>query len=55
MDLVRSVFNVPRMLPDIFPALVPYAPLLASFVGFVIWNGGVVLGTFNAVPSSVAT
>jgi alpha-1,2-glucosyltransferase len=50
VDLARSVFNVPWILPDIFPSLVPYAPLLASFVGFVIWNGGVVLGTFHAVP-----
>ena len=54
MDLARSVFNVPRILPDIFPALVPYTPLLASFGGFVVWNGGVVLGAFNALPCSLA-
>ncbi len=50
VDLARSVFNVPRILPDIVPALVPYTPLLASFGGFVVWNGGVVLGTFDAPP-----
>jgi hypothetical protein len=48
------VFNVPRILPDIFPALVPYTPLLASFGGFVVWNGGVVLGTSTALPWSLA-
>lgn len=47
------MFNVPRILPDIFPALVPYTPLLAAFGGFVVWNGGVVLGTFNALPLAV--
>ncbi|KAH8997481.1 glucosyltransferase [Lactarius akahatsu] len=52
LDLARSVFNVPRILPDIFPALVPYTPLFASFGGFVVWNGGVVLGDkSNHVPS----
>jgi hypothetical protein len=31
-------------LPELFPAFVPYAIVLALFGGFVVWNGGIVLG-----------
>ena len=33
------------ILPDILPPFIPYALTLALFGGFVIWNGGIVLGT----------
>lgn len=30
----------------VFRALPPYLLLLAAFASFVMWNGGVVLGTY---------
>jgi len=51
VDLVRSMLSAPAILPDILPSFIPYALTLALFGGFVIWNGGIVLGTFNAVRS----
>ena len=45
-DLVQSVRSVPMILRDILPMFVPYALTMAVFCGFVIWNGGIVLGTY---------
>lgn len=43
-DIVAALLSVPRLLPDILPAFVPYALVLAVFAAFVLWNGGIVLG-----------
>ena len=43
-DFFRSVLSAPQVLPDILPAFVPYALVVAGFAGFVAWNGGIVLG-----------
>ena len=48
-DLVQSVRSVPMILRDILPIFVPYALTLALFCGFMIWNGGIVLGTYGAL------
>ncbi|KAH9982705.1 glucosyltransferase [Lactifluus volemus] len=51
-DLVRSVRSAFGVLPEILPAFTPYALTLLSFGGFVIWNGGIVLGDkSNHIPS----
>lgn len=39
--------TAPRILPDILPAFVPYTLVLAAFGAFVVWNGGIVLGTLQ--------
>jgi alpha-1,2-glucosyltransferase len=44
-DLVQSVLSAPKILGDILPAFAPYALVLALFGAFVVWNGGIVLGT----------
>ena len=36
---------------DILPMFVPYALTLTLFCKFVIWNGGIVLGTYGALGS----
>lgn len=30
---------------SLIKGLIPYAIIMVSFIGFVAWNGGVVLGT----------
>lgn len=51
VDLVRSVLSAPAILPEILPPFIPYALTLVLFGGFVIWNGGIVLGTYCAACS----
>ena len=48
VDLVRSMLSALAILPEILPPFIPYALTLALFGGFVIWNGGIVLGTYSA-------
>ncbi|RPD58361.1 glucosyltransferase [Lentinus tigrinus ALCF2SS1-6] len=51
VDLLWSVLSVPKVLPGILPALVPYALVIAAFGVFVAWNGGIVLGDkSNHIP-----
>ncbi|KAG2117937.1 glucosyltransferase [Suillus discolor] len=51
-DFIRSIMSAPKALPELLPAFVPYAVVLALFGGFVIWNDGIVLGDkSNHVPS----
>ncbi|KAI0768618.1 glucosyltransferase [Trametes elegans] len=51
-DLIWAVASAPRVLPDLLRNFVPYALVLAAFAGFVIWNGGIVLGDkANHVPA----
>ncbi|EIM92928.1 glucosyltransferase [Stereum hirsutum FP-91666 SS1] len=51
-DLIRTVLSLPGVLLDILPAFIPYAIVCAIFAGFVIWNGGIVLGDkSNHVPA----
>lgn len=44
-DLLRGIWSVPRVLPDILSSFIPYSLVLLTFGGFIIWNGGIVLGT----------
>ncbi|KAI9511775.1 glucosyltransferase [Russula earlei] len=54
-DLIQSIHSAPMVLPDLLPAFVPYALTLALFCGFVIWNGGIVLGDkSNHVPCVIS-
>lgn len=51
-DLIQSILSAPRILPDIMPSFIPYALVLALFVVFMIWNGGIVLGDkSNHIPA----
>ncbi|KAI0052897.1 glycosyltransferase family 59 protein [Auriscalpium vulgare] len=51
-DVPRSVWSLVNVLPDILPAFVPYALVLLVFGGFVVWNGGIVLGDkSNHIPA----
>jgi len=43
-DLGLSILGFPKILPQILPAFLPYSAVITSFVAFVIWNGGIVLG-----------
>jgi alpha-1,2-glucosyltransferase len=43
-DFLRSITSAPKALPELLPAFVSYALVLALFGGFVVWNGGIVLG-----------
>jgi len=52
LDIMRSVATAPNVILDILPSFVPYALVVAGFLGFVIWNGGIVLGDkSNHVPA----
>lgn len=44
-DLFRAIWSFPRVLPDILSSFIPYSLVLLTFGGFIIWNGGIVLGT----------
>ncbi|KAF7320168.1 hypothetical protein MKEN_00801300 [Mycena kentingensis (nom. inval.)] len=51
-DLAKAIESLPGVLGDILPAFVPYALVLALFVAFVVWNGGIVLGDkSNHIPT----
>ncbi|KAG7098940.1 hypothetical protein E1B28_000830 [Marasmius oreades] len=43
-DIWNAIISTPGIIPDILPSFVPYTLVLASFVAFVVWNGGIVLG-----------
>lgn len=43
-DLLRSLLDLPKILPDVLFYSVPYMLVVAAFAGFVLWNGGIVLG-----------
>ena len=43
-DLVRSVASAPQVLVDILPSIIPYTFVVTAFAGFVLYNGGIVLG-----------
>jgi len=50
-DLLRGIWSLPRVLPDILSSFIPYSLVLLAFGGFIIWNGGIVLGDkSNHVP-----
>lgn len=44
-DLVQSIKSAPKVIFDLLPAFLPYTLVLAAFGAFVVWNGGIVLGT----------
>jgi len=51
-DLLQAVISAPQVVGELLPVFVPYACVLAAFLAFVVWNGGVVLGDkSNHVPS----
>src|SRR5260370_4365333 len=39
--------SLPRAILPVLPFLLPYALLVLAFVGFVVWNDGIVLGVHN--------
>lgn len=41
---MKTVVSAPHVIADLLPAFVPYSLVLAGFAGFVVWNGGIVLG-----------
>ncbi|KAL1749109.1 glycosyltransferase family 59 protein [Schizophyllum fasciatum] len=43
-DIPWSAFSLASILPDILSTYIPYALVLAGFAGFLVWNGGIVLG-----------
>lgn len=43
--LVLRTLIMPQRLLRLVRLVLPYVTLLALFGGFVVWNGGVVLGT----------
>ncbi|KAH9487053.1 hypothetical protein JR316_0001119 [Psilocybe cubensis] len=49
------VTTVPKVLPDILFAFIPYTFVLAIFGAFVVWNGGIVLAaTFFGWPTLIS-
>ncbi|KZT06292.1 glycosyltransferase family 59 protein [Laetiporus sulphureus 93-53] len=51
-DVLKLLWSLFYVIPDILPAFIPYALVLAGFGAFVIWNGGIVLGDkSNHVPA----
>jgi hypothetical protein len=48
---LKILMSVPKVLPDILHAFVPYALVLVGFGVFVVWNGGIVLGKPTVVLS----
>jgi ABC-type dipeptide/oligopeptide/nickel transport system permease component len=43
-DLLRSILSAPQVLVDILPSFMPYTFVVAGFMIFVLYNGGIVLG-----------
>jgi alpha-1,2-glucosyltransferase len=43
-DLLRSILSAPQVLVDILPSFMPYTFVVAVFMAFVLYNGGIVLG-----------
>ena len=56
-QLVKSILGFVQMLllkfPTVMAVAIPYLGLLAGFVAFVRWNGGIVLGNSRIHHSSV--
>jgi len=51
-DLLRSLLDLPKIIPDIILSSVPYLLVLVAFAAFVLWNGGIALGDkSNHIPS----
>ncbi|KAJ3574615.1 hypothetical protein NP233_g1656 [Leucocoprinus birnbaumii] len=50
VDLFRAATTLPGVVPDIITPFIPYLLVLIVFGFFIIWNGGIVLGT-HALPS----
>jgi alpha-1,2-glucosyltransferase len=46
---VAAICNLPRVLRQVWP----HITVLVAFAGFVVWNGGVVLGGFTSPPVSL--
>jgi alpha-1,2-glucosyltransferase len=50
--LLQAVISVPKVLPSILPAFIPYTLVLVVFGAFIVWNEGIVLGDkSNHIPS----
>ncbi len=43
-DILWSILSAPKVVPDLLANFIPYATVVAAFTGFVLWNGGIVLG-----------
>lgn len=52
-DLLQVIVTVPKVLPDILFAFIPYTLVLAIFGAFIIWNEGIVLGTLQGSKLAV--
>ena len=44
--VISLVLSALRVLQSLAIPLTPYVSTLGIFTGFIIWNGGVVLGSF---------
>ncbi|KAG8981857.1 glucosyltransferase [Tulasnella sp. JGI-2019a] len=53
VDLLSLFFVYLRAIPNLISSFLPYLFALIGFVGFIVWNGGIVLGDkSNHVPST---
>jgi alpha-1,2-glucosyltransferase len=43
-DTLYSFASIFRVIPSLIWEFIPYGLLSAAFAGFVVWNGGIVLG-----------
>ncbi|EJD55635.1 glucosyltransferase, partial [Auricularia subglabra TFB-10046 SS5] len=51
-DLIKTLQSAFGVLPVLLEPIAPYAAVVAAFVGFVVWNGGIVLGDkSNHIPT----
>ncbi|KAF8316063.1 hypothetical protein DL93DRAFT_786916 [Clavulina sp. PMI_390] len=50
-DIIQCFVFLPNAILSVTEVLAPYAAVAAAFVGFVVWNGGIVLGDkSNHIP-----
>jgi ABC-type dipeptide/oligopeptide/nickel transport system permease component len=53
VDIFKAIASAPGVIWDILPSFLPYALVCGLFAGFVVWNGGIVLGMFSLFPSQI--
>lgn len=43
--MFRAIWSLVWVLPEIISSFLPYSIVLLAFGAFIVWNGGIVLGT----------